>query len=357
MQHSPVLLQTSTLQMFIEKTAAGFGVTPLQAAIAGLVVIGFAGFLIWYSRRQKRREQELHYRRAEELYQKAVRRLGLSSADEALIDSMAAYLNPPLHKLDLLSNARLFDRCSRLLRSAGAITEDRIAELRSRLGLRPVGPEGIPSSTAELAPNLGLQIKSGSRNLRGSIAEQSRRTLAVRIEPSEEAGRPGLPSPGEHVRVYFQLSTGIYSFSSQVLRRRADTVELQHSGELRREQRRRYFRRKLRIPVFVTAASTGGEPAASTMYDLGGGGASLRNPRGLVKEEEEIELSFAPAGERYRIPARVIRISRRGRVLHAAFTSIPEAVRDRIIGSLFTSPARPGNNPPEQREDTAKNDH
>lgn len=329
-----ILLQTSSLQLFVDKVSSGFGVTPLQAAGAGAVVAGFFTFLIWYSRRQKRIEEERHYQRSEEMYREACRRKSLTPEDEELLERLSRYLAPPLHKLELLSNARLFERCARSLRGQEGVSEERLAALRKKIGLRPAGPEEIPKATGELPALLPLHISARGTRFSGHIAEESSQQLLVHLPMENARAASAYLEQGEQVKVFFQLPTGVYSFSTRVVRCRGSEVELQHAGELRREQRRRYFRRKLRLPVFVTSPSTGGVPAASTMYDLGGGGASLRNPRNLVKPEEEIELSFAPERERLHISARVVRVSHKGRMLHTAFTSIPEAARDRIIGSL-----------------------
>ncbi len=355
MQHIPTFfLQTSSLQLFVDKVSSGFGVTPLQAVAAGMVLLCFLAVLIWYNRREKRLEEQRHYRRAEELFRTRCQSRGLTASDEELVAAMSRYLSPPLHKADILTSPRLFERCARRLREGEHISEERLATLRQKLGLRPAAPEEIPGATWELPESLPLQLFYRGSSFRGEIAEPPANRLKIRISPGNTSGNgSSLPPLGGEVKVFFHLPSGIYSFSTRILdsSRIFDTgntiLELRHSDAVRREQRRQYFRKKLRLPVFIIASSTEGRALSSKMYDLSGGGASVLNPQNRIGVEEEVTLSFSPSGspsgENFQIPARVVRTSRKGRILHLAFTSIPEAVRDRIIGSLHQ---RSSSNPP-----------
>ncbi|MBA7689092.1 hypothetical protein ES703_97587 [subsurface metagenome] len=90
------------------------------------------------------------------------------------------------------------------------------------------------------------------------------------------------------------------------------------------------------LPVFIKPAGSEERPLESILLDLGGGGASLKNPNRSFKPGMDLELSFHPEGEsRMFIIAEVLRISKNGTILHLRFGPLKETTRDRIIGSLF----------------------
>ena len=50
--------------------------------------------------------------------------------------------------------------------------------------------------------------------------------------------------------------------------------------------------------------------------------------------------SFSPGGERFTVPARVVRLSVDGKVMHVQFLRLSESARDRLIASLFKAQGR-----------------
>jgi c-di-GMP-binding flagellar brake protein YcgR len=112
-------------------------------------------------------------------------------------------------------------------------------------------------------------------------------------------------------------------------------ITVAHSRTVSRVQRRSYYRRKLAKPVYVRAAGSREKPLRSALLDLSGGGASLRRTGDIFREDGALELAFFISGDtRLDLRARVVRLT--PETAHVSFDGVPDPVRDRIIGYLFT---------------------
>lgn len=85
------------------------------------------------------------------------------------------------------------------------------------------------------------------------------------------------PGKGARLSLYFHNSAGIYSFPTRIIDLMKGVVHVEQSSTITFHQpRRKYFRRKEFLPVFVRPAASLEVPHESILLDLGGGGASLR---------------------------------------------------------------------------------
>jgi len=148
------------------------------------------------------------------------------------------------------------------------------------------------------------------------------------------------------LRAYFHNSAGIFAFPRRILGQSQDRARLEHSSRIARYQRRKYYRKKERLPIFIKPVDSAAPPRASMLFDLGGGGGSLRNPEGQFGKGELLELSFSPeTGSKFELRARVLRASRNGRALQVKFESLHETERDRIMGLLVKQSELRGRRP------------
>jgi c-di-GMP-binding flagellar brake protein YcgR len=175
--------------------------------------------------------------------------------------------------------------------------------------------------------------QKGKRNISGRIQELDPHSFIVRLDH-------GLlpPEEGSPVRVYFKNISGLFGFSSVVQKSKNNIVKLRHSEAIKRFQRRDFYRKKIRIPAYIKKTSSQERPIASTIIDLGGGGASLLNPDSRYKVGDSIYLTFFLTHDsKFELTARVVRSSNNAKYIHVEFLSIPEESRDRIIGLLYRS--------------------
>ena len=337
-----IVFDQEKLSAFFETVSRGFERSTLEIVLVVVSLFVFIALLIIIHRLQRRKIRIRQRRMAEERYRQIADSKSLTPSEEDLVARMARYLKEPEKKYLILVNQPTFNFCAAKLKEKEQLPATSISELRSRLGFRIHGPEQIPASSSELPEGQGMLIVAtgaGSGKAQGRLRQQEPGSLVVELL---QAG--GVFREGQEVRVYFQNRSGLFSFQSMIQWVRQRSVALQHGEEIRRIQRRKYYRKRISQPVAVRIPGSEDKPVLSTFLDLGGNGASLRNPAKRFHPGEALELTFLAAGERFTLVAEVLRVSKGGEVLHVRFAPMRETTRDRIIGSLFkgASPSKAG---------------
>jgi hypothetical protein len=328
---------------FLDSIARGFVTSPLQYVLFGaIILLVVAGLLVAY-RVQRGRARRQEGRLELERFERLAGKLGLGGPEREALDRLAG--GQLARKLRLLTSPAAFNHAAARLEAAlpGAPAESSLAELRLKLGFQARNPERAPSASSELPeglPVLLLWSFAGARyRLAAEVGAQEAEALVLVCPP--DAAMPALGSP---VTVVFQNRAGVFSFRTRVraaaaggLRPAAGGVlRLDQVEKLQRTQRRRYYRRRLRLPVQVQLRE-GEPPLASQLLDLGGDGASLVNPRRSLAAGDLAELAFRVGNESFRLTAEVLRVSRDGQLLHIRFHGLHDADRDRLLGTLFRS--------------------
>jgi len=316
---------------FLDSMARGFITSPLQIVLfAGLILLLVAALILAY-RVQRGRARRLQARLALERFERLAGKLGLTDTELETLDRLAGGQVP--RKLRLLASPAAFNRAVAKGRDAPA--ESSLAELRLKLGFQAVNPERAPSASSELPEGLPVLLvwaaAGGRRRLAAELGAQEARALVL-VPRDGAAG----PSPGSPVTVVFQNRAGLFSFDTVVRSAAGGVLRLDQVERLRRTQRRKYYRRRVRLGVQVLLRE-GQPPLASQLLDLGGDGASLVNPQRKLSAGDLPELSFRVGGESFRLTAEVLRLSRGGQVLHVRFHGLRDADRDRLLGILFRS--------------------
>ncbi|MFW5743686.1 MAG: flagellar brake protein [Spirochaetota bacterium] len=315
----------------------GFAPSPVEIAGFALVVAALVALLVWFAvrsqRREERRQRDAARRRSEELIEERA----LTQSDRGLLERLAAYLDQPEHVYLVLQNHTVFNDCAERALADDAVTEGDVSGLRVRLGFggEPSGAE--PESSSEIPTGSGVVIVDNhDRTIRGRVLEPS--ASAFRVETDKEA--PRLTS-GSLIEVIHQDGSGVYRFESAVLSSEPGTLQLSHAENLERLQRRRYYRGEVRLPAYVRLAKSDERPERTELIDVGGGGASFYAPDDRYQRGEHVEITFHPdSSEPLHLPARIVRESRRGSVVHVTFEHVRPAARDRIFGFLFRNQSR-----------------
>jgi len=322
---------------FLDNVARGFITSPLQYALFAGVLLLLAACLLTAYRVQRAKARRLEARLALERYERLVLKLGLTAAELELVGRLAGPRGDPKSRLHLLSSSSAFNRAAGRLgeREAASPGEASLAELRLKLGIQARNPERVPAASSELPQGLPVLLTwSSARGERRLLAEVSAQEAGALVLAPREGSDP--PPAGDPLTVLFQNRAGLFSFATRVLAIKGGFLRLEHVERLRRTQRRRYYRRRLQLPVEVQARE-GEPPLGSQLLDLGGEGASLQNPQKRVSAGDLIELRFRVGGESFVLAAEVLRLSRDAQVLHVRFPGLRESVRDRLLGVLFQS--------------------
>jgi len=330
-----IVFDQDRLSGFFDMVSRGFQRSPLEvvAMLAALAV--FVSLLIVAYQLQRRKAHRRRLTLARTRYAELAQRKELGPAERELVDRLSAFLHDPEKKYLLLVSQTTFNYCAARLHGSDPSVDAGLAQLRLKLGFRIHGPEQIPASSAELPEGQPVEIAVGraGRRLQGRVTGQRPSALVVRLEAdSPTLGR------GQLVSVYFQNRSGLFSFASRVEQLDARSLALAHSEDIRRIQRRRYYRRKVALPVEVRRAGSDGEPRSSLILDLSGDGAGLRNPGQSFAAGDDLQLEFQAGAEQFVLVAEVLRLSRGGRVMHARFAPMRESARDRLIAAVSGSP-------------------
>ena len=300
------------------------GLGALAAALAVILVVHFS--------RIRGRRIAL----AGEIYLHLIHSLGLSRSEYKMADRISSFHRPADKRYRVLLDEEQFEDCAARAQERGGLEEITLAALRLKLDFGGAHPEGAVSSSGELAPGTPLMlVQKGRPAIPGILGKQESDWLAMELDPGTDPPTLGVP-----LSVYFHTSAGVFMFRTHALRLVESTIHLDQADNIRPAQRRRYYRKEIRLPVYIMLRDKVEEPIRAAIVDLSGGGASLENPGMDVHPGDELGLSFSPAGATFRAPARVVRLSAGGTIMHVQFQRLSESARDRLIGSLFEAQSR-----------------
>ena len=317
--------------LVVSELIRGFTPSSTEITIFVVVVVAFVAVLIAYSTATRRRERRRRIVMSERRYRGQLEELGLSKSDEECLETLYRFWQPE-RKYLLLQNHTVFNDCAERAMADGAIGEGQVSALRVRLGFsgQPVGAE--LESSAEIPAGSGVVLAdSHDRMIRARVMEPT--PSSFRVSTDEDAPRL---TTGSLVEVIYQNGTGVYRFDASVLANPPGEMELSHAERVERVQRRRYYRGKVRLPVYVKLAAEQERPEPTWFIDIGGGGASFFAPDDRYQRGESVEMTFHPDSQQaIHLVGRIVRESRGGKVVHVKFTDVAPSTRDRVLGFLF----------------------
>lgn len=325
---------TPGVQRFFEQVAEAYRASPLEILGVVLFTLILLGGLITYAvvwgRREKKHKTEL----ARQLYEQKSRELKLSADQHALLRRMARYLKDPTNTYQLLSDEVTFNAAASQLRENEEATAQSIAALRIALGFQSGRPGRALHSSAQIPEGSTVLVVRNryKKPVKTKVLAPKPDSLELRIV--DEGSR--LPA-GAAVDVYFQNSAGVFTFRSTVLGENGQFAKLSHSEQIKKYQKRRYFRRKIDLPVHIYPFDSD-KPVLSRFRDIGGGGASIVNPDRRFKEGDELEMRFTPDDAEITLTGTVMRVSEGGGVIHVNYEHIRDSLRDRIYSAIFRPP-------------------
>jgi hypothetical protein len=314
----------------MQDLAQGFVQTPTQVLVFFLIIAGLLLFFsLSYVLRKRRAERELT-KRGSVMLDHRLDELALGEDQLRLLARLARYLDTIDGEYALVLNRHVFDECARRLHESEGVPEAALEALRKRIDFRVSEGEDEPVTSAELpsGSTLVFAVRRGGV-LRGTLGSQGPRGMTIQMAEGSRRLPPGTP-----LAAYYHNSLGVFSFTTRVLEESDGSVLLTHSTALIRHQRRAFYRLNVSLPVFTASTLSAAAPGESVLLNLSPGGASLLKQGLPVQRGDLIELSFSPAMEGLALLARVLRITRGGKVLNVRFESVTETQRKRIIRFL-----------------------
>jgi hypothetical protein len=305
---------------------------PFDIAVFIMLVAVIITAILFVHRRQvkKNRSRQISY--AQSRFNKRIQDCKLNETEVEVLENMSGLLNDPQRVHHLVEKQSTFNNYASQLVHCTDFVGSTIAALRVKLGFKQHDPRQVLHSTAELNTDMPVLIVQNDRIVsHGNILHVKSRGVEIALDRAKLDSIPGLP-----IQVYFQTPTGQYGFPSYIQRSGRYTIEVSHSELITRTQRREFYRDLVQHPVKVRGLDDSQMAADTVTVELGGGGASIKNPGERFKTGDLIRLFFS-YGEKdiIEINGEVVRLSHRRKIAHIEFDELSTCDRDRIITLLF----------------------
>lgn len=341
-----IILDGDKLRGFWDNIAQGFQKSPLEAAISIFIIALLIAVPVVLFLHKQKKDRIRKTDRATDVFEAYAARKNLSEGDCDLLREMCRHVSKgELELLDLVSKPASFNAAAkRLLEAGDSGTDAMIARLRIKLGLVPSGSRGILHSTAEFYQGMPLQVAVESgRRLIGKVQEVQPDGFMLEV--------PVQLAKGELVELRVRRPTGLYSLTTYVMGKRGNSYQLRHTERVKRVQKRRFFRKVLRLPVLLATNESFGAANDSSgatnnssiglfktrLIDLSAGGAKIRNPGVGTSAGDVIHLKIFPVqAEPIQLASRVTRISADGAFLSVAFGLLKDSTRDQLMKLVFS---------------------
>ena len=328
------------LGQILDSVSRGFQQTPLEILVFFCIVAAIVTiFIVFFFARRRIVRQEIG-KRSRDARDHVLGRLDLTDAETALLGRLARHLDSSDSEHSLFVSLTVFSACARKLRQSEVVPESLLTSLRAKIGLTAAAISGAPESSSELAEGSPvLLIAAAGERFRGTIIAQGPLAMSVKLSTAD-----AFPGKGTSLILFFHNAAGIYSFPTRIVYLTKDVVQVEQSSAITFQQpRRKYFRRKQSLPVFVRLADSLEIPHESVLIDVSAGGASLQNPQGLLRKGEILEMSFSPESAEHVIAGRVVRVSKLGKVAHLKFEPLSETERTRMMTFILGQSRRQRN--------------
>lgn len=323
-----------TVINFLQGIMQAFSTSPAEVIILIGSILGFIAIVVAFFVIQKRRQYKRQKERSESIFQNKVEELSLTEVERNVLEAMAKELpGGELRKYTVVKDARAFDAAALRLIQQKQISEEVAAALRLKLGFRQAAEDEPIYTTAEIPKGKHFYLIDNRNNRsHGVLYDLSPQAMFIKVN-TEKSDLP----KGKKLRAYFRKQSGIYTFTTKVVEVNDNVLSCSHSDQVRREQKRQYYRKEVDEEAFVQKQGGGTERIKVKVYDLGGGGARIENPDKLFTKGENVKLFFTLDNqEKAALQGKVVKTSLDDSYLHVQFKNINETDRDKIIGYIFT---------------------
>ncbi|MFW5785822.1 MAG: PilZ domain-containing protein [bacterium] len=316
---------------FLREVARAYHNSPEEVALVialfGALAVGLTVYLAIESRRSARRRRE--WSQAE--FDRIVESRGVAPSGRDALERMARAYGTPQQKHRIVQEAPVFDRAALQAARDGRITSETVSALRVVLGI-PRRNGAVPRSTTELAVGSTVAIRrNGNKPVAATVTAQQPEGFTV------DAGAAASRFPsGGRVEITLTTTAGVFRTTTFSQGFENGAVHLRHREGMDRNQKRRHYRRTTRFHAKLVLPD--GAETWIWLRDLGGGGASFKNPEAGLQPGSSIAVvlpGIGPGGRDLALPAKIIRTSEDGDLCHAEFSGISESDRDRVYRVLF----------------------
>ena len=317
-----------------------FGATPLIAGVAVVLVALFVLFLYLTNQMQIHKANRRRREVAGEIYAKLVLELSLTPAQESLIHTLGQTLKEPDIVYPLLMDEHVFNHAVREFCKDHPVPPG-LPALRKTIGFSDVA---VP----EREKNIQSTVQLESGQIISITYPKKRASLTATVIEVRKDGFLIQPSPpmyfdsGSNLLVRFFNNRGQYAGACHVRSvehtDKGDMFLLSHSESLTKTQNRKFFRRMYTAPCVMTRLGEQEHPADTYFVELGGGGASIKDPDGVCVPGDIVSVDWKTPYGFLATRGKVVRItksSHSGRCIHLEFEDLHSQTQDILFKILL----------------------
>jgi len=329
-----LMVSSPAYRDFLEQISRSFRSSPFEILMFIILVGLFLLFLIAGSIVRTRMTFKRNEERSEEITERVCRKLGMSEGERKMITSLSKTISGGKRKKYLIvTDPLVFNTAAHRYLKKDKSGNAFITSLRIRLGFTSFDEGKSIHSSADLKVSCPVYIVCRiPRTYTGHVTKQGVFGLGIWIENEKDNG----PRAGDILRVYFSKENGIYYFDTKVLENMQNTIILKHTEDVKKIQRRKYYRARMQKKIGIKKAGTNGEFIPALLIDLGGDGAMVGNPGHIFKENDRLlVLIKLQNDQKHTINTKAVKTSHNNAYIHLQFLNMRENQRDDIIKYLF----------------------
>lgn len=324
---------SEALEYIFEGLESGFRRTPEQILLFFVLLAGFVALLVAVYFAQRIWRGSSRRKRAEALFRSVVENKQLSAEEQRRMQEMVRTLPGGRQLLGrLATDVHTFNRAAERYLRRNPGREGAISALRLKLGFHRSDGERTIRSSSELDEGMRVYVRPDrEHSYPGTVSAQNPDSMVLRLN-----GNGNGPAEGDRLQIYFLRKNGVFYFTTRVKQSYDDMLRLEHSEEIARVQRRKFYRGRVSLPVSVKKTGSSRPAVRTYILELGGGGLTLFNPYKVFHPADELTMSFSlPGSAAVRVEGKVQRTDRGGNLAHVEFRGIKETVRDKILGFVM----------------------
>ena len=308
---------------------------PGQIAIFIICVAFFVLIIIMLTQLRKRNDERITQIVVRDAYRRYLQEYDLTVEEIDLIDSLSTYLKDPRKKYLLLINQHTFYACLALYnrKNREQITKEKLKPLFRKLGYKFEELQGIPKSSRDLKEGTPAALVDANRKVfSGKISSQLPNSLIFSLTYEPE----GLDTDNR-IFVVVHNFAGIFEIVTHIQKISGKDIFLAHSDDIMKIQRRKFYRKKMIIPIMIKNEGSRDKEDESHILDISAGGLSLVNPQKKYNVGDDLSLYIVKnAKPVFHLYGEVVKISQNRKILHLKFGHLNSVEQDRIVGIINT---------------------
>lgn len=286
-----------------------------------LITVLLFGYLYY-----KKKQKVVHIKFMKKKYETYIISLNLTEEELSLISKMTRFLESDNQRYHMLTDKRTFAYCASELSKIEKYHRDLKEKIERKLDFPSKKINSSYFSSEDLPTGMpALVLLNEIHKISGSIAENTKSEMKITLKKETSPIREGM-----RLTVYFHDNQKIFTINTTVLDHSGNTLTIYHSL-LQSQKRRAFLRKKVKLPILLTHSDFEEIPMHSYIIDLSEGGASLENPDFNFKKNDRISLFYhVDTEDGFQIKGEVLRLSAKGRIIHARFIDRDLTIRSRI---------------------------